>query len=573
MSSNNKGAEPPAAVLVPAVASGDGGGGELGWKLSASGPRSRHVTASQAAQKLVTAEWALERRRAWLEALAADPEAQVVEVDASCRVWKKPVLRALLEGIVDDDDGVLDGKKDGTAAARDDTGKNDYASGDPLLSRVLPSLRSLRFDDAVAQLPTDQGLETYEYLASVFGSCPNLASVSLDDNALGTRGADRLRPLLGLPALRRLSLRNCGLARADAELLAGALARRDGGSSDGALLLLEGLRVSRNQIGPGGMAALGDRVVARCPNLKELDAAGTRAGRKGSRAVVAGLVRSGCRGAIRRLELDDAVLGWSEEERDTEARAEGGAGAGEPGDDPVTALCGFLRQAPALEVLGLNDTGVGEAGLRRVLRAVRESGSSRTLRVLRVGELGSEDAEDEDGGDEDEEEEGDDDDYSGDDGAGGATLFARILARALPAFASLEELHVQQNELGDAGARIVVKALSSSSVPLKILNLATNDLSSVDFLIDHPIRGLDTLLLEDNMDLADGVDPEDRAAVDALYRRVVWDEDGEEHDDGEEQEPGGAGAALAREGGGANAGDEEAEDELARALGAAPLSP
>jgi Ran GTPase-activating protein (RanGAP) involved in mRNA processing and transport len=530
----------------PVVVVGGVGGGV---KLEAGGPRARNVSSSQAAEKLVTVEWALERRRRWLDALENDPQARVVEVDVSCRVWKKPVLRALLEGIADTNDDEEDVQGDGADGR--------YAS-DPLLSRVLPTLRTLRFDDVVAQLSTEDGLDTYTYLARVFGGSRSLRRVSLDDNALGTRGVDRLRPLLGLETLRYLSMYNCGLAQADAEILSETLFREPKTGRIG----LEGLRVSRNQIGPEGIKALGDRILAHCPGLRELDVSGTRAGKKGTRAVVAGLVKSGCHLTIRRLELDDAGLAPDDDEGDRVKVGEGEDGYGFEGGDPVPALCGFLQQTVALEVLGLNDTGMGEARLKLVLKALGDSESRRTLRVLRVGELGSEDVQEDD---DDEEAERDDD---ADGGGGGATFFAQILARALPHLVALEELHVQENELGNAGARIIVKALSSASLPMKLLNLSTNSLSCVDFLLRYPIPGLQTLLLADNMDLADDVEPEDRDEVNGLYRRVVWDdEEVLEHEHHEDAHAGGGGAGV-------HVDDEEGEleNQLSQAFGGAAIS-
>eukprot|EP00958_Prasinococcus_capsulatus_P024853 scaffold3973_cov198-Prasinococcus_capsulatus_cf.AAC.2 len=119
----------------------------------------------------------------------------------------------------------------------------------------------------------------------------------------------------------------------------------------------------------------------------------------------------------------------------------------------LAALAPALRECTALEELDLYLDGIGEAGARALAEALPH-GMATTLRVLKLP-----------------------DDGLGGAGLGGAGLAA--LAPALRECTALEELDLDSNRIGEAGARALAEALPHGmATTLRVLKLRNNGLFS-----------------------------------------------------------------------------------------------
>mmetsp|Transcript_14961 Transcript_14961/g.33410 ORF Transcript_14961/g.33410 Transcript_14961/m.33410 type:complete len:178 (+) Transcript_14961:48-581(+) len=125
--------------------------------LSAPGPRNK--VPIEEAQTILTSWNAILSSNA-----SANPPVTVTTLDLSCRSWSLPVLTVL----------------------------------EPALMEIAPTVRTLKIDDVIASLPTEDGFATLAFFNRVFH--PDLAEcvtdVDLSDNALGTRSLDHIGDLL-----------------------------------------------------------------------------------------------------------------------------------------------------------------------------------------------------------------------------------------------------------------------------------------------------------------------------------------------------------------------------------------
>lgn len=321
----------------------------------------------------------------------------------------------------------------------------------PVLDQVCASVRILKFDDITASLPTADGLASLGFLAKIFGTAPLLTTVSLNDNAVGTRGIDQLRPLLTNPSVTSLSLENIGMAEADCADLRAILACRS----------LQSLWTGRNQMGAVGASHIG-ALLSSCSQLELLSYKGARPLKLGTADLCRGLAElsttCGTAGTrLHTLDLQECCLG------------------DDSTSDPVVDLCSVLENSPRLHTLILRDGELQVSGLTMVLAALRKSGAALTTLDLGAnGELSVE----------------------------GGQLFSDYLFTS-PSRATLLNLMVDTNELGDAGIALVA-AGSAACCQLQTLNLECNEMECVTALTQNFIPTLRKLILEDNPELPVG---------------------------------------------------------------------
>jgi Ran GTPase-activating protein (RanGAP) involved in mRNA processing and transport len=356
---------------------------------------------------------------------------------------------------------------------------------DQLFPQIKTNVRVLLIDDIIASLPTEEGLACFEYLAGIFCDAPLLNRVNLNDNAIGSRGITCLRPLLTNPSVTALSLENCGLAEADGAFLKELLTTSD---SNGRRLLE--LSLSRNQMGAGGATFIGDLLGHECiAALQSFSYAGSRPLPSGTKELCRGLAKlaSNCGPSgtkLYTLDLNDCCVG-----SDTEM------------DSPLVDLCKVLRNSPRLHNLILRDGEFDVFGLKMVLDALEYSNAPISVLDLgAIGELGTD----------------------------GGRLIRDFLLSNGPASASIQELYLDTNELGDDGAAEIVTGIAVSCRSLSLLDLSQNELVNIVPLLRHNhIPSLCTLKLEDNPDLETGKELQE---LRGLYREVLVDEDLENND-------------------------------------------
>jgi hypothetical protein len=515
---------------------------------------------------VVTVDEARQIRARWLRLLAAAPGSRVVKIDIGCRVWSRESLKALFG---DDAEG-----EEGQDAPEDE---HEEASLDFLFSKIHASLRELKVDDITATLPTEQGLQSLGYLSETFAKFewPSLATVNLNDTAVGLRGIQALHSLWRIPSLRHLHLQNIGLSAESIDLFVDYLlpppppptaspADPEQGDAGAAEMLprqpvpYQTLSLGRNQLGVKGSQGVA-RILRNCYQLQHLEYAGCRPLREGMQSLMEGLLASNSHGTIRALNLNDSELK-----------------RGSRSDDPVHALGRYLSMTTELETLVVSDTSLSSRGINILLNGLLASSSAATLQHLDVG-YNVDDDDDEDDDDDDEEdnedeevnEEGGDDDE--DNASPPSVRCARAVARALTHFPRLQQLHLHNNDLKDDGVRVVVEALAAraaaaaadADATLQVLNLSENGMESIDPLLEHPIAGLRELRLADNVDLEENVDDDQKDRLAGMYPAVLWEAVEEAFDVGSSApEARGAGQASAE----AAAAAKEEDETLARAL-------
>jgi hypothetical protein len=532
--------------------------------LSAPGPRA-----------VVTVDEARQIRSRWLRLLAAaaPPGSRVVKIDIGCRVWSMESLKALFG---DDSEG-----RQGTPED-----ENEEASLAFLFSKIRASLRELKVDDITATLPTEQGLQSLGYLSDAFAKFewPSLATVNLNDTAVGLRGIQALHSLWRIPSLRHLHLQNIGLSAESIDLFVdyllpppppvaasseqtGAAAAAAADDKDATEQLpsqpvpYQTLSLGRNQLGVKGSQGVA-RILRNCYQLQHLEYAGCRPLREGMRSLMEGLLASNSHGTIRALNLNDSELK-----------------RGSRSDDPVHALGRYLSMTTELETLVVSDTSLSSRGINILLNGLLSSSSAASLQHLDVGYNVDDDDDDEDDDEDSEDEEGNEE--GGDEEEDGASppsvRSARAVARAAAQFPRLQQLHLHNNDLKDDGVRIVVQALAAraasaaatadADATLHVLNLSENGMATIDSLLEHPIAGLRELRLADNFDLEESVDDDQKDRLGGMYPAVLWEAVEEAFD------VGGGGSAPTSASGASVAGQANAEDvakeedeTLARAL-------
>jgi Ran GTPase-activating protein (RanGAP) involved in mRNA processing and transport len=378
----------------------------------------------------------------------------------------------------------------------------------PVLQQICSQVVILKVDDIIAGLETDDGLATLGFLATIFSTPSTDASdkscikeIDLSDNALGTRGAVVLKPLLQLASLQRLYFSNCGLsAESFSETLLPILQMN--------ALHWTALGLGRNQLGPTGAEQVGS-LLEDCVNLESFAYAGTRPLVEGTGHICKGLAAMTVAGgsSLQMLDLDDCTFR-----------------SGDDDTDPCLALCQCLQASPALRKLVLRDGELQVAGLQRVLKAVQQAGAR--LQILDLGAVG-EMAEE-----------------------GAAVLLAYLETTGAARY--LQELSFDTNELTDAGVADLVAPFTAHECCLRKLNLAENELEAagIRVLLDNPIKTLKELNLADNPDiplqlavLLQAMYP-DAVKVEADLEEGDLDE-GEEEEDDEDDDVDGIATQLA----------------------------
>jgi hypothetical protein len=412
------------------------------------------------------------------------------KLDLSCRVWTPTAMQLVLQ---------------------------------PFLERhnVAATVEILKCDDMIASLPTDEGLATLACLADIFSASNNnnnqssssssvLQEVNFNDNALGTRGLQRLAPLLSLPSVTRVYLQNCGISgEAARETLLACLQGR----------ALTHVALGLNQMGEMGATCLGT-ILQQHSKLEYLSYKGSRPLRKGTHGLLQGLALADT-SRLRHLDLNDTDLTSS-----------------------FDLLREVLTKSPQLQSLVLRDGALSQAGLRVVIQALYASAAR--LRCLDLGAMFGTD--DDDGSNDDDD---DDDDENETKFVEAATELGTYLATQ---WSTLETLVLGDTEWHNAGILALMAASgplfggsvaennnSTTTTGLRVFNLEACRLSGSDVLhvlCHNPISTLHELNLVDNPDLTSG------AALKMLQNDVYSkdvvkiDDDLEEEEDDDESNAG-----------------------------------
>ena len=262
----------------------------------------------------------------------------VEKLDMSCRSWDRPVL---------DNPELLDF----------------------LEKHVVPTIRVLKIDDIIASLPTEQGLATLAFFHEVFKNAPRLDTIHLDDNALGTRGVEKIKDLLNKETVRNLTLCNCGLSEEVFEALRVALSDTMG--------QIVHIALGRNQAGPGGARQVGEFMLPSMKNLQHFLYNGSRPLGDGSKLICAGLdTLTEEHPNLITLDLNDSQLN-----------------DGSEGDHAVHAASRAIARCSNLKVLNLPDCALAKEGLMIILDALYQSNATLTGLDLSGNELQADGAE------------------------------------------------------------------------------------------------------------------------------------------------------------------------------------
>jgi Ran GTPase-activating protein (RanGAP) involved in mRNA processing and transport len=388
------------------------------------------ITLTATGPRIVVSEAAAEAMLASFEATlqAAGAGAKVTKLDISCRVWPPASLAVMIPFFK---------------------------------AHVVPTITSLDMCDVIASLETSIGLAVIESLVEVFVAAPHLLRIDADDNALGERGGERMRPLFSLPTLRQLSLNNNGMSEAVCQLLLDCFLPEGRTAT-----ALTHFRIDRNYLGPEG-AKLIAQLIQVSPDLELFTYAGSRPERKGTAVLAKALAALALEGPLklRHLDFNDCSFQTGEDE-----------------EDGIHALIPTLQQCPLMETLILRDAAFGPSGTARVLQAIISSGAKLIKFDLNAVALG-EDGETE----------------------GIEALVAFIKAGAC---VKLEELDLGINELEDSGTMAIVQALGAANLQhLQILSLDCNQIedAGAEALRDFKIPSLKKLILSDNDDMPEEI--------------------------------------------------------------------
>lgn len=281
--------------------------------LHSNGNRLVQITTSDA-EKLV-AEWQE-------QCLAAPGDDHLIALDLSCRVWRRDCLDVL----------------------------------EPFLRSIVNRVHTIKIDDIIAGLVTEDGLASLAFFNTVF--CENASSLTvlnLDDNALGIRGVELLRDLMALP--KTLTLENTGLSR---ESLVVLNVRED----------IEAICLGRNQIGPEGAEVVGERL-PKWQNLSVLKYNGCRPLEQGTRAICRGLAEN----TISNSGLKEINL------MDSEIKS------GDDDEHPIHDFCAAIERSPQLTSLNVVDCSLQKEGLELLIRALSKSNTKLTCMKLSGNEL------------------------------------------------------------------------------------------------------------------------------------------------------------------------------------------
>ena len=385
------------------------------------------------------------------------PDAQVTTLDISLRVWQEDNLNVLKDFFTE---------------------------------KVVPTIRYLNMDDVIASLPTEIGLKTIQVIVDIFKDAKHLERLDANDNALGERAAEILRPLLSLPTLKSLSLSNCGMSIAVAKILVDSLLPK--GREESSLTHLD---MCRNQMSAEGAEEL-SKIVQVSPNLVYFSYSGCRALKKGTKSLIstfAEVVEKRGELKLQSLMLNDT----------------GDFGTGEGENDSIDILLRVLPSCPHLQYLDLTDGGFGPEGTAKVIQAIQESGAQ--LKMLGLGGV----------------------DMREDGEESGVEALVEFLAS--DQCAGLEEIILDTNEFEGEGTATVIAALAKL-LELRKVSIQDNliDEAGADALLEHKIPNLEVLNLIGNDEI-----PEEQAKqLLRMYKgkQVLLDDDIITEEDEEEDQ-------------------------------------
>jgi Ran GTPase-activating protein (RanGAP) involved in mRNA processing and transport len=249
------------------------------------------------------------------------PNDAPIVLDLSCRVWRKECLDVLRE----------------------------------FLQSIVNRIHTLKLDDIIAGLVTEDGLASLSFFNDVFSSSKSLEVLHLDDNALGIRGVELLRDLLQLP--HTLTLENTGLSK---ESLLVLQVRPD----------IQAIRLGRNQIGPQGAAVVAERL-PQWQHLQVLHYNGCRPLQQGTKAICQGLSeQTRANPHLRDISVMDSELK-----------------SGDDPEHPIHDLCAAIAQSPHLKALNVVDCSLQPDGLELLLTALTKSKAQLTSLKISGNEL------------------------------------------------------------------------------------------------------------------------------------------------------------------------------------------
>lgn len=349
-----------------------------------------------------------------------------------------------------------------------------------LKEKVVSTIRHLNMDDIIASLETSIGLKTIQFVVDIFKEAPFLERIDANDNALGERAGEIMRPLFGLPTLKRLSLDNCGMSIAVGTQLVSSILPPGRDST-----ILTHLSLGRNQMHPEGAVEIA-KIIRASPNLVSFGYSGSRPLKAGTKALMeafAATAENVDRLSLKEFDMNDSSFG-----------------TGEDDDDCIDSLIAVLQKCPDMETLILNEGVFGPDGTASVIQAIKSSGAK--LKKLGLGGVGLREDEAENGVD------------------------ALVELLESPTCAGLEELNLDTNELEDEGTRTIIEALAAVKLP-KLVTLSLQDNQIMDdgaqALVDNKVPSLKVLNLNGN----DEIPPELAAKLFHQYKGtdVIFDEE------------------------------------------------
>ena len=403
---------------------------------------------STARRELVTEQAALADLERWRQ----EP-GKVTKLDLSCRPWpvsSLDVLRPYLE------------------------------------DRVVPTIESLKIDDVIAGLVTDDGLATLQWFGTVFGDeSSHLVRLNVDQNALGTRGVANLLPLLHAN-MKEVTMETCGLAEEVVDAILPRLMPQQQQTTSS----LQVLALGENMIGPEGARKFA-KLISKCTGLEVFKYNGCRPQEEGTLPICQALADATAESTsspppMRILNLCDCTVQNGDDE-----------------NHPIYPLCEALARYKNLEELNLRDCEIQPAGLGMVLDALEQSNATLRSLDLSGNEL---------------EVEG-----------------SKRLATFLSQQPQLEKLWLDTNELGTEGFEHIVPFLRGAR-NLKVLDLQDNEIDRDGALrlLEIPrLEHLEELLLREN-ELSVGT----AARIKEMYPFAEMNDDDDLGEDEEEEDEG-----------------------------------
>lgn len=347
------------------------------------------------------------------------------------------------------------------------------------LARAAPTLQKVDIADIIASRPEDEAKRALASFASGLSEAKQLVSIDLSDNAFGLKGIREVQSIIsGQAYLESLKLCNNGLAADAGSIIASALTEQTPTK-------LKLLHFHNNLLESAGAKALAP-IVEASPLLEDFRFSALRLHHDGASRICDAL--SCVPENLKRLNLSDNNFG---------------AGGGR-------SLGSMLLKTRNVEELLLRDCALGDEGIWSVCRAIAE-GAGRRLRILDVS------------------------------GNEITTKGARALKKCLQGCPVLTRLLIEDNELGNSGARNVASCLDAViHADLSIIVAACSEIGTKGALAlasaAVQLPGLKSLNLNGNTINADAVADIKSLLDDKLESLSDNDSDDEDEEDEDESE-------------------------------------